>query len=220
MLSRTALLFACVLLAGSLSFQSPAHSAVITNSFVIDPADLNLNEIPSVGLRIRVTDPIGGFTPFQIQAGDIVESIVSFAAPVEFQEFASVTTPLLNRQTFGVTYLSSDPVIGTQEIVRTSTISLTGVTGDFLGTPPPFTNTWISFDFADFNQFQGGEISGSLMSFTGFTITSTILSTTSDIYTYDEVTIGFVDEILVPAPGALALLGIGLIGLGMRRRVA
>ena len=85
-------------------------------------------------------------------------------------------------------------------------------------TSQAFTGTQIIGGIvADGNQFSVDSNAYIGWLVTGATIDSVTLSTTQRAIEVDNFAFGFIS---VPAPGALALLGFGLLGLGMRRRTA
>lgn len=219
----------------------PAHAALITFNATIDAnAIINVGTIPitliggsTIGTqRFQIGSNQGGPFSAAINQGDVLETNVTVingawtleSGPQAGSDeilFQSIDADVFNPP---VDNPNQDPVM---EITRTHELIVHSSTGD-LNVVSPFTNTQ-TLTTAQFSNFFTGNITDSAVSLTSFTLRTTYDSitflspfdqqlslpinvTTNGIISLDQRVLD------VPAPGALALLGFGLLGLGLRRR--
>lgn len=117
-----------------------------------------------------------------------------------------------------------DPLV---ELTRTHELIVNAHTGS-LNLTSPYTDT-VSLFGPSFSNFYRGNITDSVVSLTSFTLRTTF-DVINFVAPFDQQfsvpvdiqsgTFLAVDQRVVPAPGALALLGFGLLGLSARRRTA
>lgn len=216
----------------------PATAALITFNATLDAnainnfgtIPINLQNGSSIGTqRFQLGFNQGGTFSASINQGDVLETNVtvinggltleSFQAGSNEILFQSIGVVGIDPVTFNP---NQDPVM---EITRTHELIVHSSTGD-LNVVSPFTSTQTLLS-AQFSNFFAGNITDSSVTLTSFT-----LRTTYDAITFlspfdqqlslpiDIATNGIIalDQRVVPAPGALALLGFGLLGLSLRRR--
>lgn len=201
-----------------------AEAAVITRSFTVGTTptfETRLNTTiggPLLESRYRLWVLGSSFDPFTLAAGDTLITTVTFDAPL------SIINPTsLGDEAISLRYTSGETA-GPGGWLRDHSISITidGAAGGFLGTPSDISD---SFVFPEgltiaYSQFTADNLTDSSMTLTGFTITNTVNAIDPHV-PFDSLSMFILDDgISVPAPGALALLGFGLLGLAGRRRTA
>lgn len=220
----------------------PAVAAVFTFNKTIDASDiLDFGTSPffdptgTVQLgtqRIQLAPtPLGEFaatlnqgdvieTNFTITNGALtLESLQSGSDEIIALTFASTTPFDVNAENPNL-----DPVV---ELTRTHELIVNAHTGT-LNLISPYTDT-VSLFGPSFANFYRGNITDSVVNLTSFTLRTTY-DAINFVSPFDQQfslpvdiqsgTFIVADQRVVPAPGALALLGFGLLGLTWRRRTA
>lgn len=212
--------FAAVLALCSFGFASTASAVPISMSF-------NLSAAPSATFtpilsgnpgRLRSWALTGLFAPFSVSAGDTVDIDISFSAPVTVEDtgqpFNGINEVLAF--SFGISTPTPSVTYGRDTIVTLGGVAgdnPTGGTAAYSDTVSPpvtgigsgrlinWTDGFLSFSSIHFS-----------MAITSFSIASTPL--------LDVGVFTIADDLPAPAPGAIALFSLGLLGLvAIRRRL-
>lgn len=215
---------------------APASATVFTHNVTFDAAsilDLGTFNNPTGSQRIQLV-PSGAMSStgvFTITAGDTIETNITISnGGLTLQNGAAGTNEVLrfgwNVPGFNVN--AQNP--GLMPVVtynRTNELIINSFGGS-LNVTPDVVDTF-SQPAPTFNQFYIGNITDSIVTLTNFTIRTTFHSIVFDApFDQDfslpiEITSNSllaIDQVYpAPAPGAIALLGFGLLGIGMRRRV-
>ena len=212
-----------LLMASILLLHTPvAQAATITNTFTFDLANLQTNIFPDSSTGLPRKSFMGSLssqlTPFSIDTGDTLITTVNFTGGVfTLQDFGSPAQG--DNETAIINYFTDSSAQFTA--TDTHTITFHGATGDL--------NSGASFNSNNFSytgRYNSIVLFNSLVetigTFTGFTITSEIHSISDNSNVFGGARFVFLTDqpVPVPATGALALLGLGLFGLGWRRQTA
>lgn len=211
----------CLLVAANTS----ANAAVIVQSislsatpgFETDAPNVLMGDFGLYDVRFRFW---GGnaITPFTLSDGDILETTVTFDAPIEI-----VDTLGGQPESFFLNIGNSVEPVGGFNASRTHALTgLTGSSGDLTGDPVAFSST-SNFISERADQIVFGNLTNSSLFITGFTLTTTFVSIDPQNVPFESVGVFIVDKASpspVLLPGALQLCAIGLIGLGAKRRSA
>lgn len=201
----------------------PAQAAVITQSVFFSTADAfeatseNILMGPFGLFDVRFRAWGGGvLTPFTLSDGDILETTVTFDAPLE------ISDPLGGQpESFFLSIGNGIGPVGGFDADRSHALTgLAGAVGDDTGDPIVFAST-LTLEGENANQIVFGNLTNSSLFITGFTLSTTFVSIDPQGAPFTSVSLFIVDEAVpVPVPGALALLSVGLIGLRLKRRTA
>lgn len=227
--------FILSVIAGVLVQAAPAAATVFTHNVTFDASSIiNLGTFgtPTGTQRVQLVPPGGNTNSFTITSGDTIETNVTFTnGGLTLESVGGATQEVLfmGYNVPGFDINAENP--GFAPVVtydRTTELIVNSFSGS-LNATPDFINTF-SQPSPTFNNFYLGNITDSIVTLTNFTIRTTFNSIVfetpfdQDFSLPIEVTSSsFIatDQIYpAPAPGALALLGLGLLGLAARRRKA
>jgi hypothetical protein len=207
------------------SLSTPAEATVIVQNF-------NLSSSPNNGTQINTTTNRRSrawvlnsqIAQFNIAVGDTLEVNLTFDAPLSMQDFGD---PSLEYAQVSFSNMNISPNFGFS--FENSGARYLGVTGSFDGDPDLASGTRLGNSFTgpppsgqrleSIPLLSAGNITSDVMFFTGISFFWNI--TAIDPQTAPFTFASFVlldDSNPVPAPGALALLGLGLFGIGGLRR--
>lgn len=219
----------------------PAHAALITFNLTVDAnAIVDAGTFPITTLnggtlgtrRLQLGFNQGGLVSGVINQGDVVETNVTIInGGLTLDSGPQGGSDELLVQTFGVPGFNintenplQEPLL---EITRTHELIVQSHTGA-LNTLAAYTDTFTNIS-PQFSNAYEGNITDSMVTLTSFTLRTTYDAITF-LSPFDQQlslpveitgsTIFALDQRVVPAPGALALLGFGLLGLAVRRRTA
>ncbi len=198
-------------------------SADVILDFVVDANDFGSGEIPGRGFiqlyTIGELASDGTRTPIALEASTDYTINVSFANNQALRVFATEEPIGFEDVAFLSTILDS-----TSPGSAAGTATLQGVQGNYLGSNPYDISSFLfpEEDFVDFFVLGAEQdLTDTSFLFTGVSFEFTTSSDMTDfrpVFSAVQVGGGGFEVVSVSEPGALALLGIGLIGMGLARR--